>query len=134
MPEFVTVREARIVVNQPGCRTKSVVAVTTLLDPHQTTRDDLAALYRARWSDELDLRSIKSTMPVDELRCKTPEPVRKEIWTHVLADNLVRTVTAQAAATYDVAPRGIASRVLHRPCKPSSRGSGSRPPGTPRTA
>jgi hypothetical protein len=107
MPAFVTVRETRISVTQPGFRTKSVVVVTTLLDPRQTTRDDLAALYRARWNNELDLRSIKSTMQMDELRCKTPELVRKEVWTHVLAYNLVRTVMAQAAATYDVAPRAI---------------------------
>lgn len=41
------------------------------------------------------------------LRCKTPELVRKEIWTHVLAYNLIRTVMAQAAAREDVAPRTI---------------------------
>jgi hypothetical protein len=33
--------------------------------------------------------------------------VRKEIWTHVLAYNLIRTVMAQAAATHDLAPRSI---------------------------
>ena len=38
-------------------------------------------------------------MQMDELRCKTPELVRKEVWAHVLAYNLIRTVMAQAAAT-----------------------------------
>ena len=46
-------------------------------------------------------------MQMRELRCKTPELVRKEIWTHVLAYNLIRTVMAQAAATHGVAPRTI---------------------------
>ena len=46
-------------------------------------------------------------MQMDELRCKTPELVRKEVWTHVLAYNLIRTVMAQAAARHDVAPRSI---------------------------
>jgi hypothetical protein len=77
------------------------------LNPQQTTKEDLAALYRARWNNELDLRSIKSTMQMRELRCKTPELVRKEVWAHVLAYNLIRTVMAQAAAEHDLAPRSI---------------------------
>ena len=46
-------------------------------------------------------------MQMRELRCKTPELVRKEVWTHVLAYNLIRTVMAQAAARHGVAPRTI---------------------------
>src|SRR5262249_5339401 len=98
LPAFITVRETRIRVQQPGFRTRSIVVVTTLLDPEQVTKEDLAALYRARWHNELDLRSLKSTMQMRELRCKTPELVRKEVWTHILAYNLIRTVMAQAAA------------------------------------
>ena len=107
LPEFITVRETRIPVLQPGFRTREIVVVTTLLDPKQTTKEDLATLYRARWNNELDLRSIKSTMQMRELRCKTPELVHKEGWTHILAYNLIRTVMAQAAARHGVAPRTI---------------------------
>ena len=103
----MTVREARVRVVQPGFRTRSLVVVTTLLDPRQTTREDLAELYRARWNAELDLRSIKSAMQMRDLRGKTPEMVRKEVWAHVMAYNLIRTVMAQAAARHDVAPRSI---------------------------
>jgi len=42
-----------------------------------------------------------------ELRGKTPEMVRKEVWAHALAYNLIRTVMAQAAARAGVAPRAI---------------------------
>ena len=98
LPDSITVREVRFRVEQPGFRTRSVVVVTTLLDPEQASREELASLYRARWNNELDLRSIKVTLQMDMLRCKTPELVRKEIWTHVLAYNLIRTVMAQAAA------------------------------------
>ena len=49
----------------------------------------------------------RSTLQMDVLRCKTPELVRKEIWAHVLAYNLIRTVMAQAAAGDGVAPRSI---------------------------
>jgi hypothetical protein len=71
LPEFITVREARIRVRMPGFRTKLIVVVTTLLDPRQTSKEDLAALYRARWNNEVDLRAIKSTMQMRELRCKS---------------------------------------------------------------
>src|SRR5207253_10331326 len=83
------------------------VVVTTLLDPKQATGEELAGLYRARWHAELDLRSIKSAMQMGELRGKTPEVVRKEVWAHVLAYNLIRTVMAQAAARHDIPPRSI---------------------------
>jgi hypothetical protein len=85
MPRLITVREARVRINQPGFRTRTMVIVTTLLDPSEYSKEDLADLYRARWNNELDLRSIKSVMQMECLRCKTPELVRKEIWTHALA-------------------------------------------------
>lgn len=44
---------------------------------------------------------------MDVLRCKTPELVRKEIWTHVLAYNLIRTVMAQTAERDGLQPRAI---------------------------
>jgi hypothetical protein len=55
----------------------------------------------------LDLRAIKSTMQMHDLRCKTPERVHKEIWTHILAYNLIRTIMAQAAVKHDRLPRSI---------------------------
>jgi len=64
-------------------------------------------LYERRWEGEVDIRSIKSTMKMDVLRCKTPEMVRKEIWTHLLAYNLLRTVMAVAAAENGIEPRQV---------------------------
>lgn len=107
MPEFIAVREVLVRVDQPGFRTKEVIIVTTLLDPKLYTKTDLADLFRQRWSNELDLRSVKSVMQMECLRCKTPELVRKEIWTHVLAYNLIRTIIAQAASKHGVPPRWI---------------------------
>lgn len=107
LPDFVTVRETRIRTHRPGYRPKNIIVVTTLLDPEQTTQEDLAFLYLQRWNNELDLRSIKSTMQMADLRCKTPELVRKEVWAHVLAYNLIRTIMAQAATEHDIPPRTI---------------------------
>ena len=107
LPDYVTVRETLIRTKRPGFRSKNIIVVTTLLDPQQTSKEDLASLYLQRWNNELDLRSIKSTMQMDDLRCKTPELVRKEVWTHVLAYNLIRTIMAQAATQHDIQPRTI---------------------------
>ena len=106
-PDYIFVREARIRVSQPGFRSKNVVVVTTFLDPTEVTKEDLAYLYRARWHNELDLRSIKVALQMDRLRCKIPELVRKEIWTHILAYNLIRTIMAQAAMKHGLQPRTI---------------------------
>ncbi len=107
LPEFLTVRESRVRIDQPGFRVKTLIIATTLLDADEFTKDDLAQLYRARWNAELDLRSLKKTLQMDILRCKTPELVRKEIWTHILAYNLIRTIMAQSAAKHGIAPRFI---------------------------
>jgi Transposase DDE domain len=107
LPDYLEVRETRIRVVQPGFRTKEIVVVTTLLDPEATTKEDLASLYRSRWSQELDIRDIKISLQMDVLRCKIPELVRKEIWTHILAYNLIRTIMAQAASQHGVQPREI---------------------------
>jgi len=107
LPEFLTVRETRMRVQQAGFRSQTIIIVTTLLDGDEISKDDLAQLYRARWNAELDLRSLKQTMQMDILRCKTPELVRKEIWTHILAYNLIRTIIAQAASKHGIDPRSI---------------------------
>ena len=68
------------------------------------------ARYRTeprRWSGEVDIRAIKATMQRDVLRCKTPEMVEEEIWAHLLAYNLLRTVMAVAAAEVGIEPREV---------------------------
>jgi Transposase DDE domain len=107
LPESLTIRECRVPIAQPGFRVKVVVIATTLLDHVAYPPSKLAELYRARWNAELDLRSLKRTMQMDVLRCKTPELVRKELWTHILAYNLIRTIIAQAAHKHGLEPRSI---------------------------
>jgi Transposase DDE domain len=107
LPDSLTIRECRVPIAQPGFRVKIVVIATTLLDHVAYPPSELAALYRARWNAELDLKSLKQTMQMDVLRCKTPELVRKELWTHILAYNLIRTVVAQAAHKHHLEPRSL---------------------------
>jgi hypothetical protein len=107
LADTLTVREIEVEVRVPGFRVKHLTLVTTLVDGWRTPAEELARVYRDRWHAELDLRSIKVTMQMDVLRCKSPEMVRKEIWMHLLAYNLIRTVMAEAALRNDLAPREV---------------------------
>jgi len=53
---------------------------------------------------------IKSTMQMDILRCKTPEMVHKEIWTHLLAYNCAPHSHGIAANENDIEPREVSSK------------------------
>lgn len=106
-PLTLSIREVRVDVHQKGFRKRRLLLVTTLLDDQQYSTEDLAAAYRARWNAELDIRSIKHVMQMDVLRCKSPSMVRKEIWMHMLAYNLVRKLMAKSAAKAHICPRDI---------------------------
>ena len=107
MPASIDLREVHVRVSEPGFRTESFVAVTTLTDAAEYAKDDIAELYHSRWQAELDIRAIKITMGMDILRCKTPEMVRREIWTCLLAYNLIRQTLLQSARKAGVSPRAL---------------------------
>jgi DDE family transposase len=107
LPGQLEVREIKVCVNKPGFRTESLVVVTSLLDHEVFPSSDMATLYRRRWTVELELRDIKSTMDLDVLRRKTPEAVRQELWAGVLAYNLVRQSMLQSAAASEQKPHEL---------------------------
>lgn len=107
LPETLSIRELTVEIHQKGFRCRRLYLVTTLLDGQSYSATDLARAFRARWHAELDLRSIKHVMQMEVLRCKSPAMVRKEIWMHVLAYNLIRTLMARAAAEADLGPRDL---------------------------
>jgi len=104
LPEYLVLREVRVQVDQRGFRTKEVIVVTTLLDAEKYSAPEIATLYRRRWQAELNLRSLKTVMQMDHLRCKTPHRVRNEFYMHLVAYNLIRKLTALAAAKAGVEP------------------------------
>ena len=106
LPRELAIRELRVRVPQRGFRTRVLVIATTLTDP-SIRAEELAELYRARWQAELDLRSVKVTLGMDVLRCQSPEMVRKELWAHLLAYNLIRTAMAQVALSSNREPREL---------------------------
>lgn len=107
MPKTIRVRELEVNVDQPGFRTDSLVVVTTLTDAKEYPTQDIAELYHKRWLVELDIRSIKTTLGMDILRCKSPEMVGKEVWTCLLAYNLIRKTMLQAAYKSGRSPREL---------------------------
>jgi hypothetical protein len=97
LPAELTLREIRVRVEQPGFRTRTLVVVTTLLDAEEFSHADLADLYRQRWHAEFHLRSLKTVLQVEHLRCKAPHRVRNELRMHLIAYNLIRGVMTAAA-------------------------------------
>lgn len=83
------------------------IMVTTFLDSKQAPKGKLKVLYRSRWNVELDLRNIKTTLGMEQLRCRTPEMAIKELWVYLLAYNLIRLLMAQAALLADQIPRQL---------------------------
>jgi len=102
LPAQITVRIVRFTATIRGFRSRRVTLVTTLLDPKLYPAAELVALYARRWRLELCLRDLKTTMGMEELRCKTPEMAEKELLTYLVAHNLIRCVIAEALARYQV--------------------------------
>jgi len=96
MPGSIQVRELQVKVKING-RRKTLTLVTTLLDRQKYPADDLVELLGQRWNIELDLRHLKTTMGLDQVRCKTVEGVKKELLAYLLVYNIVRLVMLNAA-------------------------------------
>src|SRR5215471_8827853 len=105
-PKTLRMRQVSVDARDKDNRVEQFKVITTILDA-AIDGGQIGALYERRWDGEVDIRSIKATMKMDVLRCKTPEMVRKEIWAHLLAYNLLRTVMAVAAAEKGIEPREI---------------------------
>ncbi len=102
LPPTMTVRQIRSHVQIKGFRSRTIILVTTLLDPVAYPADEIRQLYFQRWSVELHFREIKTLLALDVLRCLSPAMVEKELLLHVIAYNLVRTVMQTAAIRHQV--------------------------------
>jgi len=107
IPKQILLREIKLVIAQPGFRSKNFVVITTLIDPVEFSQEVIAELYGFRWNVELDIRSIKSNLNLEHVRCKSPAMVRRELWTTILAYNLIRSTAAASAILHHVKPRQI---------------------------
>jgi hypothetical protein len=105
-PKSLVMRQVSVDARDRDNRAERFQVITTILDA-SIDGAQIGDLYERRWEGEVDLRSIKAVMQMDILRCKAPEMVRKEIWAHLLAYNLLRTVMAVAAAESGLEPRQV---------------------------
>jgi putative transposase len=103
-PAFILVRHLRYKVTQKGFRSRQITLVTTLLDGAVYSAEELAALYHRRWLVELHIRSLKTYMQMEHLRCKSPQMVRKEIYAHMIGYNLVRAAMLACALRFNMCP------------------------------
>jgi hypothetical protein len=62
-------------------------------------------VYGQRWNIETDLRTLKGTLHLEQLRCTTPDMVAKELDVAMAAYNLVRAVIYLAAQKAGLPPR-----------------------------
>jgi len=103
LPNQITVRLIRFTTTIRGFRGRRVTLVTTLLDPQLYPAEQLIGLYARRWRLELCFRDLKSTLGMEQLRCKSPAMAEKELLAYLIAHNLIRCVMAEAVARFPVA-------------------------------
>ena len=102
VPEQITVRIIHVRVQTKGFRTQELWLSTTLLDPVAYPAEQVAQLYRRRWDMELCLRDLKTTMGMEELRCRSPAMALKELLAFLVAHNFIRCLIAEAATAHHV--------------------------------
>jgi hypothetical protein len=95
----------RLVVRlvQPSNQAQPILlAVFTTWD---ASPQQILEVYGQRWNIETDLRTLKGTLHLEQLRCTTPDMVAKELDLAMAAYNLVRAVTYLAAQKAGLPPR-----------------------------
>lgn len=97
-PKFLMIREFKA---------GGKVLITSMLDAKEMPKKMLGDHYKKRWSIELDIRNVKTTMGMEMLSCKTPNMVIKEVCVYLLAYNIIRLLMMQSALISDILPREI---------------------------
>lgn len=100
LPRQLTVRLIRFRATIRGHHSRRITLVTTLLDPKLYPAEQLIALYARRWRLELCLRDLKTMMGMEQLRCKSPAMVEKELLAYLITHNLLRCLMADAVAQF----------------------------------
>jgi hypothetical protein len=88
-----------------------LLAIFTTLPSSQ---QEVFGLYGQRWAIETDLRTLKSTLCLDQLTCSTPDMVAKEIDMGIAAYNLVRAMIGLASQHSGIPPRGYSFTKVRR--------------------
>ena len=104
LPDTLTIRLARVRSRRPREHRRPLIIATTLLDSEAFPARAIGELYNRRWDVETDLDHLKTTMQMEVLRTRTPDMVYRELWAHLLAYNLIRTLMWDAGEIRRVDP------------------------------
>jgi len=85
-----------------------------LFTTQPSSQTQVFQLYGRRWAIETDLRTLKSTLQLDQLTCSTADMVAKEIHMAIAAYNLVRAMIALASQQSGIPPRGYSFTKVRR--------------------
>ena len=106
-PETIEIRLVDVQVVEAGFRPDAFTIATTMMDRKVYCAAWIGSVYQSRWLVELDIRSIKCSLGMDILRAKTPEMVHTELWSCLLAYNLIRLKMLQSCASSGRDPRSL---------------------------
>ncbi len=108
IPETLVLREIRFSIVEPGPsyqidRDHHDTYRCRMITARKTSQSSMAFVGIQSWISGVS----KSNLNLGHVRCKSPEMVRSEMWTTMLAYNLIRTTAAGAALLHGKQPRQI---------------------------
>lgn len=98
--------QGRLLVRQVQPNNGGAAFLLPLFTTLPSSVEQIYKLYGQRWEIETDLRTLKSTLRLDQLTCATPDMVAKEIEMGICAYNLVRALIGLASQQSGIPPRG----------------------------
>ncbi|NJM37446.1 MAG: IS4 family transposase [Akkermansiaceae bacterium] len=100
MPDSIAVRVVTVTVDPgSGFRTAELQIACTVLDPSKMSALDIGAIYQSRWKVELFIDDLKTTLGMAVLRTLSPAMVRRELYVHIIAYNLLRALMMHGKAS-----------------------------------
>jgi len=106
-PETIVIRLVDVSISRKGYRPDTFSVATTMLDDQDVSGDWIRSVYESRWLVELDIRAVKCSLNMDILRAKSPAMVRTELWSCLLAYNLIRLKMLQSCTETGRDPRSL---------------------------
>lgn len=103
-PELPDDAELEVVLHEVELENDNFLYLVSTLEIDATSAGDL---YQYRYNVEFDIRDIKVTMDAENIHAKSVEMVKKELFTSIIAFNLVMQFRRQAAKLATTEPRRL---------------------------
>jgi hypothetical protein len=116
MPDSIAVRVVTVTVDPgAGFRTAELQIACTVLDPEKMSASHIGAIYQSRWKVELFIDDLKTTLGMAVLTTLSPAMIRRELFVHIIAYNLLRALMMHGQASGDEGAsfKGTLDRLNH---------------------